>query len=231
MNGTVSENLMNVMERIKRAARKAGREPSEVTLVVAAKSVEIKRLKEAVSGGVRAIGDNYVQEAAEKIKKIKDSSVKWHLIGHLQRNKVGRALDMFDIIQSVDSERLVKEIAARASKPVPILVEVNTSGETAKFGFEPDKAIDFVIVASRLENIKILGLMTVGPLTDNQEKIRQSFRKIKQLSEAISKLHLPGVEMKFLSMGMSADFEIALEEGSNMIRLGQAIFGRRLKNG
>jgi pyridoxal phosphate enzyme (YggS family) len=222
---SIKENLEKIYRRVERAA---GRNPQTVKLVAVIKNVPDQLIFEALEAGVTDIGESRIQEAQARFEAIRARfpQVKIHLIGHLQRNKVRPALDMFDIIQSLDSERLAREIAARASKPVPVLIEVNTSGEAAKFGIEPGRTIDLVSAAARIEKIKIAGLMTVGPLTDDREKIRQSFRKVKQLSEAISQLRLPGVEMRFLSMGMSADFEIALEEGSNMIRPGRAIFER-----
>jgi hypothetical protein len=148
------------------------------------------------------------------------------MIGHLQRNKVGQALDMFDIIQSVDSERLMEEINQRATKIVPILIEVNTSGEASKFGVEPETTIALARFASSLEKIKVRGLMTIGPLTTDPGRIRSSFKKLKELKNRIADSGFPGVEMEYLSMGMSDDFEIAIEEGSNLLRIGRAIFSQ-----
>lgn len=227
MNSNVSENLINVLERIKRAARKVGRDPSEVTLVAAAKSVEIKKIKEAISGGVKAIGENYVKEAAEKIKKIKDSSVKWHLIGHLQKNKAKDAVTLFDVIESVDSLELAKELSKRAQGPIDVFIEINIAREKTKTGVAPDHAVKFAKEISALPNLTLTGLMCIPPASETPEGARPYFVALRRLAERINKEHFPGVALKQLSMGMSSDYETAIEEGATIVRVGTAVFGER----
>ena len=193
------------------------------------KNIPTELVFQALGAGVTDLGENRIQEAQARYRLIREKfpGVAYHMIGHLQRNKVGQALDMFDIIQSVDSVRLLEEINKRATKFVPILIEVNTSGETSKFGIEPEKTIELVRLASTFDKIKVRGLMTVGPLVADPDKIRPSFRKLRDLRDQIAARGFPGVEMEWLSMGMSDDFEVAVEEGSNMLRIGRVIFGER----
>ncbi|MFH1386801.1 MAG: YggS family pyridoxal phosphate-dependent enzyme [bacterium] len=198
-----------------------------VKLVAVIKNVPLPQIFEAIEAGITDLGENKIQEAvsrAEIIKK-KYPAVTFHLIGHLQTNKVRQALDTFAIIQSVDSRRLVEEINKRAEKPVPILIEVNTSGDETKYGVSPSQIGGLVAFAAKLEKIKIQGLMTMGPLSGGLEGARRSFRQLKKLSEEIANEKLPGVEMKYLSMGMTDDHEVAVEEGSNLVRIGRGIFG------
>lgn len=227
MNAIVSENLINVIERIKRAARRVGRDPSEVTLVAAAKSVEIKKLKEAISGGVRAIGENYVQEAAEKIKKIKDAAVKWHLIGHLQKNKAKIAVELFDVIESVDSIELAKELNKRAQGQIEVFIEINIAKEKTKTGVTPDHAVKLAKEIAALPNLTLTGLMCIPPASETPEGARPYFVALRRLAERINKGHFPGVALKHLSMGMSSDYETAIEEGATIVRVGTAVFGER----
>lgn len=223
---SIKENIEDVRARIERAAARVNRSPQEIKLVAVIKKVSLDLVFEALQAGIADIGENRVQEAEERCEAIKTRypHVIYHMVGHLQRNKVRQALDMFDIIQSVDSERLAEEIARRAVKPVPVLIEVNTSGETSKFGIGIDKALDLVRFASSFDKINVQGLMTIGPLSGGQEKTRQSFRTLRELRDKIIALNLPKVEMEYLSMGMTDDFELAIEEGSNLVRIGRAIF-------
>lgn len=220
---SIKDNIELIRRRIDVTACSVGRDPKEIKLVAVIKNTPIDDIFEAIESGITDLGENRVQEAYERNEKIraKYPGVAFHLIGHLQRNKVRQALDMFAIIQSVDSRRLVEEIARLAVGPVPVLIEVNTSGETTKFGIEPDKAVELVRFASSFPNIKILGLMTVGSLTGDP---RPGFRNLKELSGRIAGLNLAGVEMKYLSMGMTEDFETAIEEGANLLRIGRGIF-------
>jgi len=229
---SIKENITLVQERIAAAAQKSGRSLADITLVAVVKTIPAERIEEALACGVTAVGENRIQEATTHYQALaaKYPRLKWHLIGHLQRNKVRQSLDMFDIIQSVDSERLVEEIDARSlqtnrwlSAPVPVMIEVNTSGEPSKFGVEYSKAIELVRFAAKFR-LSVQGLMTMGPLTDDQARIRTSFRKLKELADQVKGLGLPAVEMRYLSMGMSSDFEIAIEEGANLVRIGRAIF-------
>ncbi len=224
----VAENLKRVRERIARAAVRSGRQPEEIRLVAVTKTVPPERINEAIRAGVRSIGENRVQEAREKKEQVEP--VEWHLVGHLQTNKVKYAVKLFDLIQSVDSLHLAEEISKRCGKlgvEMPILVEVNTSGEETKFGVEPGRAIELVEQVAALPHLKILGLMTIGVFSDDVPAVRRCFTTLRNLAEEIRRLQISGVEMKYLSMGMSSDFEIAIEEGSNMVRIGTAIFGPR----
>lgn len=225
---TIENNLRKIRDRISQAQGSAG----EIKLVAVIKNIPLELVFQALEAGVTDIGINRVQEALEKYPAIKAKfpKVVWHMIGHLQRNKVRQALDMFDIIQSVDSEQLIEEIEKRAVKPIPILIEVNTSGETTKFGIEPDKVLDLVRFATRHEKIAVKGLMTIGPLSGDPELIQRSFRKLRELKEEIIKQGISQVGMEFLSMGMTNDFETAIQEGSTLVRIGSGIF-KEGKNG
>jgi pyridoxal phosphate enzyme (YggS family) len=216
------------MERINRAAGKSGRNISDITLVAVTKMVEVARINEAIEAGVSHIGENRVQEARTKYGKI--SPVIWHMIGHLQTNKVKYAVSIFNTIQSVDSLHLAQEIEKRCAdeqKVMPVLVEVNTSGEKSKYGCDPHYAPELVSLLSGFSHIRIRGLMTIGLFSDDMRLVRPCFIRLRHLSEKIRALNLPSVEMNILSMGMSSDFEVAIEEGSTMVRIGTAIFGPR----
>ncbi len=225
----IAANLKNIRQRIASAAQKSGRTSQDIKLIAVTKTIPVETIEQAIQAGVTDIGENRVQEAIPKIEVLrrKYPLVKWHMVGHLQRNKVRQALDSFDIIQSVDSERLAAEINCRASDPVPVLVEVNTSGEASKFGVPLDLTVELVKIVSSFQKVKVSGLMTIGLFTSNLEEVRPCFIKLRKLSEEIKKLSLPNVEMKYLSMGMSDDFEIAIQEGSNMVRIGRGIFEKR----
>ena len=214
-----------VRKRIEQAAKRSGRDPGDITLVAATKDVPAGLIKEAVNAGLTDIGENRVQEADQKFNALKGQQVTWHMIGHLQTNKVKAALGIFSVIQSVDSERLADEISQRAQKTIDVFIEVNTSGEDSKFGVSPEKAASLAGHISGLKNLKLTGLMTVGPLSGDEKAVRTSFRLLKSLFGQIKGLNLPSVELKYLSMGMSQDFETAIEEGSNLVRIGRAIFG------
>ena len=221
---SIADNIALVKSRIEKAARRAGRDPAEIKLVAVTKNVTADLIAEAVKAGITDIGENRVQEAEKKFDLIKALPVTWHMIGHLQTNKVKAALGMFSVIQSVDSDRLADEISKKTTGVTDVFVEVNTSGETAKYGIEPDKAMELARYIAGLKNLKLAGLMTVGPATNIEQEVRKSFRSLADLFGQIKRLNLPGVELKYVSMGMSDDFEIAIEEGSNLIRIGRAIF-------
>ncbi|MFA6431548.1 MAG: YggS family pyridoxal phosphate-dependent enzyme [Candidatus Margulisiibacteriota bacterium] len=220
---SISDNIQNVRKRVGLAASKSGRGAEEIKIIAVIKNVPLEQVFAALAEGMTDIGENRIQEAEERYKKIKEKYPKtnFHFIGHLQRNKVRQSLDMFDIIHSVDSLRLMQEIDARAMKPVSVLIEVNTSGETSKFGIEFDKAIELAELATSFKNINVQGLMTMGPLTDDPAISRDCFRRLKVLKDRIVSA---GIALPYLSMGMSGDFEVAVEEGSNMVRVGRAIF-------
>ena len=222
---TIAENLRSVRSRIEQAAERAGRDPADIKLVAATKDVTAELILEAIKAGLTDIGENRVQEAEKKFGLLKEHPVTWHMIGHLQTNKVKSALEIFSVIQSVDSERLADEISQRAQKNVKVFIEVNTSGEESKFGIKPEGTAELANSISGLPNLKLTGLMMMGPLTSNESDIRKSFRLLKDIFDQIKGLNLPSVELKYLSMGMSDDFEAAIEEGSNLVRIGRAIFG------
>jgi len=225
----IERNIKNVKENIAKAAEKAGKNPEEITLVAVSKTVEPERIREALRHGIEIIGENRIQEAEEKFKKIPEKSEK-HLVGHLQTNKAKKAVELFDMIQSVDSLRLAEEISKRArqkNKIMDVLVEVNTSAESTKYGLEPDGVMDFMKQISNLEGIKVKGLMTIGLFSSDMEKVRPCFIRLKKIFDELKEKEIPGIEMKYLSMGMTQDYEVAIEEGANMVRIGTAIFGKR----
>lgn len=226
---SIADNLKTVTDRIASAAKSSGRDLSSVKLVVVTKTVGVDRIREAVDAGASILGENRVQEAKEKIEKL-GPIASWHLIGHLQTNKAKYAVKLFYLIHSVDSLELAKEIdkqAAKIGKVQDVLIEVSISGEASKAGVAPENAAALIKDAVKLKNISIKGLMTIPPFSDNPEDSRPYFKKLRELSESIARENIPGVSMKELSMGMSGDFEVAIEEGSTMVRVGTAIFGKR----
>jgi len=226
---SIRDNVREVRARIGEAADRAFRDPSEITLVAVTKTVEPQAVVEAIEAGVTAIGENRVQEAAGKLDEVLPA-VEKHLIGHLQRNKVKKALELFDMIESVDSLRLAREISTRceaAGRTIDALVEVNTSGEASKHGFAPDAAVDAVEEMADLAGLRILGLMTIGAFLPDPEEVRPCFRLLRKLRDDVEERVIPGVSMDHLSMGMTNDFEVAVEEGATIVRVGRAIFGGR----
>jgi len=227
---SIQENLDRVKARVKKAASSFGRNLEEIKLIAVTKTIPFNLIEQAIQAGVTDIGENKVQEALPKIEALKQKYPKviWHMLGHLQRNKVRQALSAFDIIQSLDSFRLAEEIQKKAeAKIIPVLIEVNTSGEESKFGVALPEAARLVEEVSGLGNLCIQGLMTIGQLGPDPEAARLCFKRLKKLFDELKQLNLPNVDLKYLSMGMSSDFEIAIEEGSNMVRVGQAFFGKR----
>ena len=226
---TLSEKLADVNRRIERACMRAGRTPDTVALVAVTKTIPAEIIQAAIDAGVRLVGENKVQEASAKLGQVR-GDVAWHMLGHLQRNKVKKAVVLFDMIQSVDSEDLAVEMDKRAAelgRVMDVLVEVNTSGEDTKFGARPEDCIDLVGKMSHLRHISVRGLMTVGAFTPCEEIVRTGFRLLRDLRDAIRRANIEHVRMDFLSMGMTSDFEMAIEEGANMVRIGTAIFGER----
>lgn len=226
---TLRRNLDAVLERIDAAARRSGRSWEDITLVAVTKTIPAEVINLAVDAGVRDIGENRVQEALAKRPQVREG-VRWHLIGHLQRNKVRHVLDSFDLIHSVDRESLVDEIARRAmalGREVDVLVQVNASGEETKGGADPGILESLCRYISNTGLLRVRGLMTMAPLCDDPEEVRPVFRRVREEAQRLSRLGLPRVSMEWLSMGMSGDFEAAIEEGANMVRIGRAIFGAR----
>lgn len=203
--------------------------PRDIELVVAAKTRSPEEILKAADAGVKNVGENYIQEALD-VFKIIGRKVTWHFIGHLQKNKVKKAVEIFDMIQTVDSRNLAAEINKRCgniSKIMPVLIEINSARERQKFGVFPEEAVEIIKEISCFSNIKVRGLMTMGPRFGNPEESRPYFIETRKLFEKIKRINLPNIEMKYLSMGMSNSYRIAIEEGANMIRLGTVIFGKR----
>jgi pyridoxal phosphate enzyme (YggS family) len=226
---SIADNLKTVKDRIVSAAKRAGRDPSSVKLVVVTKTVDTGKIREAVAAGAEILGENRVQEAKEKIERL-GACASWHLIGRLQTNKARYAVKFFDMIHSVDSLDLAKEIdkqAAKIGKIQDVLIEVSIAGEETKAGVAIEGVLVLIENAAKLKNISIRGLMTIPPFPDNPENVRPYFRALRELASSIAKENIPKVSMQELSMGMSGDFEVAIEEGATMVRVGSAIFGER----
>ena len=226
----LKENLANVEKNIEQACKNAGRSRDEVTLIAVSKTKPIKMLQEIYDENIRDFGENKVQELCSKMEQL-PSDIRWHMIGHLQRNKVKYIVGKVKLIHSVDTYRLAEEINIQAKKQnviVPILVEVNIAHEESKFGISAEDAILLVEDISKLENIRIKGLMTIAPYVENPEDNRLYFRKIKQLSVDITNKNIDNVSMEILSMGMTGDYMVAIEEGATMVRVGTGIFGERI---
>lgn len=229
MTMSIADNLNRVMDRIAAAAQRAGRDPSNIKVVVVTKTIEPERIREAIAAGARILGENRVQEAREKIGLL-EPMVSWHMIGRLQTNKAKYAVKLFQLIHSVDSLTLAKEIdrqAAKIQKVQDVLIEVNLAGEKSKGGVAAAAALDLIREAAGLKNIRIIGLMTMPPYTEDPENSRPYFRRLRELAEWISRENIPNISLRELSMGMSADFDTAVEEGATMVRIGTAIFGER----
>lgn len=228
----LKENLKLVQENIKQACEKAGRDVSEVTLIAVSKTKPVSMLETVYEEGIREFGENKVQELTEKYEVL-PKDIHWHMIGHLQRNKVKYIVDKACLIHSVDSLRLAEEISQQASKKqlkVNILVEVNIAEEESKFGISREEAIALVEDIAKLPGIQIKGLMTIAPFVDNPEENRMYFRKMKELSVDIKHKNIDNVCMDILSMGMTGDYMVAIEEGATMVRVGTGIFGERNYN-
>ena len=234
---SIAEHIRDVEERIVGAALRAGRNPREISLIAVTKTVSPDRIREAYDAGVRLFGENRVQEFATKAQVLADlKATEWHMIGHLQSNKARAAAELFHAVDSVDSLRLferLNSVAKELGKRIPVLIEINIGGEQAKSGVGPDSSeLEQVLAASpSCEHLQIHGLMTVPPYNDDPEQSRPYFRRMRALRDDIAARKLPAVPMGTLSMGMSHDFEVAIEEGSTCVRVGTAIFGVRPKAG
>ncbi|MGB6385590.1 MAG: YggS family pyridoxal phosphate-dependent enzyme [Terriglobales bacterium] len=236
----ITENIVQVRQWITAAARRAGRNPEEITLMGVSKTFPVESIREAYTAGLRVFGENRVQEFAGKATALSDlREAEWHLIGHLQTNKAAKAVELFDAVDSLDSVRMadkLNSIAKGASKTLSVLIEVNVGGESAKSGVAPcsdkqgsDELEQILQGAPRWENLTIHGLMTVPPYTEDPEGSRAYFRQLRQIRDGIAARGLPKIGMTVLSMGMSHDFEVAVEEGATCVRAGTAIFGERAK--
>lgn len=232
---SVSENIAAIRERIEASAQRAGRSASDVALMGVTKTHAPERIREAYAAGLRLFGENRLQEFATKASAVADlTAAQFHMIGHLQTNKAAKAAELFGAVDAVDSVKLAEKLDAAArklGKKLPVLIEVNVGGEAAKSGVAPDsqELEDLLLAAPRFEALKVRGLMTVPPFTDDPEGARPFFRKLRELRGATASRKLPFVAMDVLSMGMSHDFEVAIEEGSTCVRIGTAIFGERIK--
>lgn len=229
MAAEIEKNLNHVKEEINEACKRAGRDPEEVTLIAVSKTKPIEDLRAAYAAGARDFGENKVQELTGKIEEM-PADIRWHMIGHLQRNKVKYIAGKVSLIHSVDSYRLAEEINIQAKKnncTIPILIEVNYAKENSKFGIAPEETKELVQEISELENVKIKGLMTIAPFVEDPEENREIFRGMKELSVDIARENIDNVEMEVLSMGMTNDYIVAVEEGSTMVRVGTGIFGAR----
>jgi PLP dependent protein len=228
----VAENLERIREHIRAAARRSGRQPEAIRLVAVTKTVDEERIREAVGLGIREIGENYVQEAAAKLPALADLPITRHFIGHLQRNKASRAMPLFDTIQTIDSLPLAVSLSRHVAPAPPsggdtrreleVLLEVNVAGEASKSGVAPEAALSLAAEVASLPGLKLGGLMGIAPLAATPDEARRAFRRLRALFE-----QLPLPYRQTLSMGMTGDFEIAIEEGSTMVRIGTGIFGQR----
>ncbi len=218
---SIEQNIIELQHRIARACERARRSPDEVTLVAVSKTVDASAIEAAFNAGVRHFGESKVQESKPKIEQLQKlkPGITWHMVGHLQTNKAKTAADIFDIIHSVDSLKLAESLNDCSPKRLPILIQVNISAEATKGGFALPEINEAISQIGRLPNIEIQGLMTIAPWGDNAEQVRPIFRQMRQLRDALG--------LKHLSMGMSDDFEVAIEEGATLVRIGRAIFGER----
>jgi pyridoxal phosphate enzyme (YggS family) len=232
---SIANNIARVREQIRAAAIRVRRAPDEITLMAVSKTVPAESVREAYGADIRHFGENRVQEFSGKIDTLRDlSEAQWHMIGHLQTNKAAKAAEMFGAIDSVDSLKLAQrlnEAAGKAGRKIDILLEINVGGEAAKSGIAPDSGelAEILSAAPHLENLAVRGLMTIPPFTEDPQQARPFFAKLRGLRDQIAARHLPGVSMDVLSMGMSHDFEVAIEEGSTCVRVGTAIFGERVQ--
>jgi len=232
---SIADNIAHVQERLAAAARRAGRDPDGITLMGVSKTFLPERIREAHAAGLRVFGENRVQEFSDKAGSLRDlQDARWHLIGHLQTNKAAKAAELFTAVDSVDSVRLAEKLnaaAQRFGKTLPVLIEINVGGEEAKSGVAPGSAEleEILAVARDWKQLHVRGLMTVPPYTDDPEGARPFFRHLRKMRDQIAACGLPAISMDVLSMGMSHDFEIAIEEGSTCVRVGTAIFGERAK--
>jgi pyridoxal phosphate enzyme (YggS family) len=224
---TIENRLQTVRSRIAEAATRSGRKAQDITLLAVTKTFPFETLRAAYDAGLRDFGENRVQEALDKIPLL-PSDIRWHFIGQLQTNKINKTLGKFVLIHSVESLRLAQALSQRVvGVPQDILLEVNTSGEASKSGVEPEAALSTAEAIGQLPNLRLRGLMTVGPLTEDVGKVRDAFKKLKGLFEDIRGKRGTGQDFSILSMGMSGDFEVAIEEGSTLVRIGSALFGSR----
>lgn len=225
----IMKNVEKVSQRIRAAAERSGRDPASVTLIAVSKTRTLAEIEAVLAAGITQLGENRVQELSEKWEPLQGRAT-WHLIGSLQTNKVKQALQMADLIHSLDRESLLLELARQAERngvPCKALLQVNVSGEASKHGLAPADLPAFLQKASQTRWVQVHGLMTMAPLASDPEEARPHFRRLRQLAQEAEGLALPNVRMEHLSMGMSGDFEVAIEEGATLVRVGTALFGQR----
>jgi len=226
---TIADNLASIQERISKAALRVGRDPAEIRLVAVSKTVSAESIREAIAAGVTTLGENYVQEARNKIARI-GKQVEWHFIGHLQSNKARSAVDLFSMIHSVDRLSLAEALNQEANKQgkiLPVLIQVNISGEESKSGINPQETLQLLERIAGLQHLSVQGLMTMPPWFEDPEDARPHFNALRKLREELANKKIYGVSLQELSMGMSGDFEVAIEEGATLVRIGTALFGPR----
>jgi PLP dependent protein len=229
----IAENLKNLRKRIELTCQKCGRQSTDVQLIAVSKTFPVEAIQEAISTGHIDFGENYVQELQEKRQALTEHPLHWHFIGHLQSNKVKYIAEYIYLIHSVDNIGLGKEIdrrAERLKRIQDVLVEVHTTDEATKYGVPPKGTTALLKELSQLKHLRVCGLMTMGPFSDDPNDSRQSFRQLAELKKEIVSEGIENIQMQHLSMGMTHDFEVAIEEGSTIVRIGTAIFGRRVKN-
>lgn len=227
---SIAENVERVRQRIQVACRRSGRAVEDVRLIAVSKTKPAEAVRQAYAAGLREFGENRVQEAAAKRQELEGLDAAWHLVGHLQSNKAKQACQLFDCIQSVDSLHLAEKVdsaAAALGRKMPVLIEVHLGEEASKFGVEESNLVQLAEQVGALPSLELRGLMTLPPFFDDPENVRPFFRRLRELAGRIAARNLPGFHMRELSMGMSHDFEVAIEEGATIIRVGTAIFGGR----
>ena len=230
VSGPLEDRIARVRERIAAACRRSGRRPEDVKLIAVSKTVPPDQIRQAYESGLRDFGENRVQEAEAKRSGLRDRAITWHMVGHLQTNKAKLARELFDWVQSVDSSRLAQKLeqaAVPSRERLPILLQVNLGQEASKSGLREAEAAQLAEEASQLSTLEVRGLMTLPPFFEDPEQIRPFFRRLRELAQTIESRGIPHVSMRELSMGMSHDFEVAIEEGATMIRVGTAIYGPR----
>jgi pyridoxal phosphate enzyme (YggS family) len=227
---SIKDRLEKIKERIEKTAMDCGRNPDSIRLIAVSKTVSAAIVKDAIGAGAMILGENYVQEAREKIRTLSDFDISWHFIGHLQSNKAKYAVKLFDLIHSVDSIKLARELnkqAQKSGKIQKILIQINISQEKTKSGIPVDDTADIIQAISEFENIKIKGLMTMPPFFNQPDRVRPFFAALRELRDQLADRAIPKVSLEELSMGMTGDFEVAIAEGATMVRVGTAIFGER----
>ncbi len=226
----IADNAQQVRERVRKACERSGRDPQGVRLIAVSKTFDVARVREVLEAGISDIGENFVQELRDKRAELNNPDIRWHFVGHLQSNKVKYIADFISLIHSTDHRSVAEEIdkrGARIGRLIDVLVEVNTTGERTKFGVLPESTIEFVKSLAHLRNLRVRGLMTMGPFLPDPEDSRPAFRTLREFRDDVRNAGIENVEMTELSMGMTNDFEVAIEEGATMVRIGTAIFGPR----